>query len=97
MLQLWVKIRLECPLRRPINDTPYGAPAITVFRVWAKRIAGLETEVRLDAVDGGEVVVFDFAELEEARPGVLGSVCSALFCERRRGGMETHFSQSLGE
>jgi hypothetical protein len=80
MLQLWVKIRLECPLRRPINHAPYGASAIAVFRVWTKWIAGLETEVRLDAVDGGEVVVFDFAELEEARArGVRVCVFSFIF------------------
>lgn len=77
MLQLGVEIGFEVLLRGSVEDSPYGAAAIAVFRVWAEGVAGLEGEVFLDAVDGGEVVVFEFAELEEARD-VLGTVCSVI-------------------
>jgi hypothetical protein len=63
MLQLWVEIRRECSFRRPVNDTPYGRPAIAFFRVRAKGIAGLEGEVLLNTVDGRKIVVFDLAQL----------------------------------
>ena len=47
-------------------------------------------------MDGGEVVVFYFAELEEARGvAVLGSGFSVI-SHRLEGRDETHFSQSLG-
>ncbi len=63
MLQLGMNICHECPLRRPIDDTPYRAPIITSWCARADRIAGLEGEVLLYVVDGGEVVVFDLAQL----------------------------------
>lgn len=67
MLQLWVQVCRKRPFCRSINDPPYGASAVAFFRFGADRIAGLEGEILLNVVNGGEVVVFGFAELEEAR------------------------------
>jgi hypothetical protein len=53
-------------LRRPVDKTPDGGAAITVLRFGTDRIARLEGEVFLYIVDGREVVVLDFAELQEA-------------------------------
>ena len=45
-----------------MEDSPDGGTAIALGRIGTERIAGLEGESFLDAVDGGEVVVFDLAE-----------------------------------
>jgi hypothetical protein len=69
MLELWVKVRLESLLRRirRPQKSPNGRAAIGIGGERTKRIAGLEREVLLYGMYGGEVVVFCFAELEEAR------------------------------
>ena len=81
MLELWVKVRLESLFRRirRAQKSPNGRAAIGIGRERTERIAGLEREVLLYGMDGGEVVVFCFAELEKARwVRVLGSVCSVI-------------------
>lgn len=76
MLQFWVKGRWERPLRRSLNHAPYRGAAIAVFGEGAEGVAGLEGEVLLYAVDRGEVVVFDLAQLQEARRWEEGlSIC----------------------
>lgn len=76
MLQFRVEIRRKCSFRRPIDHAPYRGAAIAVFGEGAERVAGLEGEVLLYAVDRREVVVFDLAQLQEARVGKEGlSIC----------------------
>ncbi len=65
MLQLRVQRRSKCACATS-QDTPYRTTAIAIGRT-AKGIAGLKGEVWLDGGDGRKVVVFYFAELEEAR------------------------------
>jgi hypothetical protein len=82
MFELWVKVRYKgffCWIRGGKKAPDRGA-TIRVGGERTERIAGLEREVLLDGVDGGEVVVFCFAELEEARlwEWALGSVCSVI-------------------
>jgi len=48
------------------KKAPNGRSSITVFRPRTDGIAGLEGEVGLDGVYRREVVIFDFAKLEEA-------------------------------
>lgn len=48
------------------QQAPYGRAPIALFRVWAQRIASLKGKILLHVVYWREVVVFDFAELEEA-------------------------------
>lgn len=52
--------------RTAIQKAPDTAAAIAVFAAWADGIACLEREVGLDGVDGGIIVIFDLAKLEEA-------------------------------
>jgi len=61
----------------------------------AERVAGLEREGLLDRVYGGEVVVFDLAELQKAIQGVMSAMQRE---ERRTELMEarTHFSHIFG-
>lgn len=77
MLQFGMKIRGEGSFGRPIEDTPYRRSAIASCCERAKGVACLEGEVLLYAVDGREVVIFDFAELEEAK-GVLVTMSSVI-------------------
>jgi len=51
---------------------PDTRASITVARAWADRIASLEGEIRLDAVYGGVIVVFDLTQLEEAKAVLVG-------------------------
>jgi hypothetical protein len=67
MFQFGMEISRESLFRRPTNNSPYRCTTIAFFGVGAERIAGLEGEVFLDAVNGREVVVFYFAQLQEAR------------------------------
>lgn len=59
-------------------------------------IAGLEGEGLLDGMDWGEVVVFDFAELEEAveTRGLALVAAIAQYCENL--GLQAYFSHILG-
>ena len=61
VLQLRVQGRGECLLGGAAEDPPDGRAAIGRRRCRAQRIAGLERKVLLDGMDGGEVVIFDFA------------------------------------
>ncbi len=56
----------ECPLGRVGREkAPYAGAAIGLGRHRAEGVAGLEGEGFLYGVDGGEIIVLDFAELEE--------------------------------
>lgn len=61
--------------------TPYRCATIGFFRERAEWIAGLKGEVLLYGVDGREVVVLDFAKLQEATSSVSSAVRGA--CEER--------------
>lgn len=69
MLQFRVEIRGKCSFRRSVDHAPYRGAAIAIFGEGAERVTGLEGEVLLYAVDRREVVVFDLAQLQEARVG----------------------------
>ena len=57
----------ERALRRLARDAaPDRGAAIGVLGERTEGVAGLEGEVFLDGVDGGEVIVLDLAELEKA-------------------------------
>lgn len=70
------------------DEAPYRRAAIGLCGQRAEGVARLEGEGFLDRVDGGVVVVFDLAQLEEA-----GNSQRSFKVERREG---TYFSQSLG-
>jgi hypothetical protein len=59
------------------EESPYTAAAIAAWRVGADGVASLEGEVFLDIGEGRVVVVFNFAELEEAKVDFLVLMCSA--------------------
>lgn len=80
MLQFWVELGCECfqggGCAAAVEEAPNRGAAIAVSGSGTNGIAGLEGKVRLDGVDWGEVVVLDFAELDEAverEEDVLGS------------------------
>lgn len=64
-------------LRGAVQQAPDRRSAIALRGVRAKRVAGLEREVLLDAVNGGEIVVLDFAQLQEAKTKKSLVSCSA--------------------
>lgn len=79
MLEFEVDLGGECFGLARREQSPYASSTIAVFRVGPDRIASLEGEVSLNAVYWGVVVVFDFAELQEARYRL--SICSAEYYE----------------
>ena len=74
MLKFGVKVRYESLARRIRygQKAPYRGAAVRVWGERSKRVASLEGEVLLYGMNGREVVVFNFAQLEEAR-WLLGS------------------------
>lgn len=101
MLQLRVEFGNKGLARRSaLQQAPYGGSAIAVFRARADRISRLEGEVGLDGMYRGEVVVLDFAELEEAVVNdSLGTSFEVLSLRDNDVGLEgsqTYFSQHFG-
>lgn len=77
MLELRRQLDWKGPLRRAVQHTPNRRTAIAFGGARAEGITGLESEAFLDGVDGGEIVVFNLAELEETiqrSAGVLGMI-----------------------
>jgi hypothetical protein len=53
------------------EEPPYTGASITTWRAGADGVASLEREIFLDIGKGRVIVVFDFAELEEAKAHIL--------------------------
>ena len=77
MLELRLELGYERLLRGlcGVEQAPYRAAAVAVFGTRADGVASLEGEVWLDAMNGGKVVVLDFAQLEKAK----ATNCQCLF------------------
>jgi hypothetical protein len=74
-------------MRRALQQTPDGRPAIAVAGTGSDWVSSLEGEVLLDAVYRREIVVLDLAELQEATRETgnlsLHSAISPLYDNRR--------------